>query len=170
MMLWSTITIILEEEEKDIHPFIREHDNSHVAHAHGSKVCIYHEQKTSALLTITVSSVVRIHFYTSRWKPHPHDGTITTTLDKNRLVEIPPRSGEPPDNELTKALWMQSSPAKNATCICMCTVHAQGQVWTLTFLLPQNGVVLDITFSHHISLILHDINFVIKDKINMMRK
>jgi len=44
-----------------------------------------------------IHSVMRIHFvHIMRRKPH-HDGSVMTNPDKKRLVEIPPRSGEPPD-------------------------------------------------------------------------
>jgi len=32
-------------------------------------------------------------------KPILQDGTVITNPDKNRLVEIPPRIGEPPDDK-----------------------------------------------------------------------
>ena len=62
----------------------------------------YHEQKTLALLTATVGGVVGIHFvHVIKRKPRLHDGTVTTNPDKNRLVEIPPGSSEPPNDGLT---------------------------------------------------------------------
>ena len=35
-------------------------------------------------------------------KPRLHDGTVTMDPDKNRLVEIPRSSSEPPDDGVTE--------------------------------------------------------------------
>ena len=92
----------------------------------------------------------QLHSHATTWgnPPHLYSCALTSELYTHY------KQGSHSNNKLTKSI------TTNPTTDC----------WTLTFLLPQNSVVLDTTFSHHISLILHDVNFVIKDKINMMRK
>jgi len=46
---------------------------------------------------------MKIHFlHVMRRKPCFHDGTVTTNPDKNRLIKIPPSSGEKPDGRIDK--------------------------------------------------------------------
>jgi len=52
-------------------------------------------------------------------------GTGSTNLDKNRLVEIPPRGGEPPDGGIDKdsvSTLNATPPTKNATYVA-CKLH-----------------------------------------------
>ena len=57
----------------------------------------------SASLTDTVSHVLRIPVLNViKRKPRLHDGTVMVDTYKNRLVEIPPSSGESPNDGLTR--------------------------------------------------------------------
>ena len=56
--------IILWEERVEHYPFSMDLSDSHVRRYcayNGSRFCIGHEQKASALLTVLVSNVLRIH-------------------------------------------------------------------------------------------------------------
>jgi len=80
---------------------------------------------------------MRIHFvHITRRKPH-HDGSVMTNPDKKRLVEIPPRSGEPPDGGID----IDSVSTLNATTSSKeCNIRMFTSV-LLNFLLPQSGVM-----------------------------
>ena len=56
--------------------------------------CLHHEYKSSALLTVPVSNVLRIDvLHRHEKKLHHHDGIVMVEVDS--LVKIPP-CGEPP--------------------------------------------------------------------------
>ena len=50
---------------------------------------------------MVIACDMRIHFlHVMGRKPRLHDGTVIQISGKNRLVEIPPRSGEPPEGRI----------------------------------------------------------------------
>ena len=79
--------------------------------------------------------------YIMKRKTCLHDGIVTTNLDKNGLVEIPPGRGEP-DDGLTK-IWKHlehSHHAKNAKCEvhisglnhdCSSNLHTNNPCWII---------------------------------------
>ena len=105
-------------------PHIRELDDSHAGHmlamaTHSSY--IMNRKVLSYSQLRSVASVMRIHFlHVIKRKPHLHDGTVMTKPDKNKLVDIPPRSSEPPDGRMdidsVSTSNATTSSKKNATC------------------------------------------------------
>ena len=47
------------------------------------------------------SNAQRIDVHENEATP-PYNGTVMVDMDKNRLIEIPPNGGEPPDIGLTR--------------------------------------------------------------------
>ena len=87
---------------------------THSAYIMNRKVLSYSQLRS-------VASVMRIHFlHVIKRKPHLHDGTVMTKPDKNKLVDIPPRSSEPPDGRMdidsVSTSNATTSSKKNAKC------------------------------------------------------
>ena len=80
--------------------FIKVLHDSHVGHAcndcNGSTICIYSWTENFSL-TVMLRGLMFM-----KMKPHLHNGTVMVDMDKNRLIEIPPNGGEPPDIGLTR--------------------------------------------------------------------
>ena len=65
--------------------------------------------------------------YIMKRKTCLHDGIVTTNLDKNGLVEIPPGRGEPDDGLQLKTPWTQP-PCKECK---MWSAHFRSEPWLL---------------------------------------
>jgi len=86
-------------------------------------------------------------------------GTVTTNLDKNRLVEIPPSGGKTPDHGLTESASNPTISSKE------CTIHLHvnfaytvGRLEPLAFSFSQNGKLQLNILSWNIEVYrLHDI-------------
>ena len=80
-------------------------NNGHVGHVLAMTPKLMSRTEISASLTDPVSHVLRTPVLNiMKRKPCLHDGTVTVHVNtyKNRLVEIPPSSGESPNDGLTR--------------------------------------------------------------------